>query len=187
MKRRWKVTLGVLVTLLVLVEAADYFLAESTAIAWHLRHGSPVELGGYKFQVPYLYYADDPHGLGTLTISKLPGRLQHGMAMITLEFRKQPSPDELRSVVFEQTMARVHLRKTGERGAMLAGRPGTCVEYSEDVSNTGQDRMTHLLSGVVTIRCSFGENLGAGFLGSAELKEEFYEIMRTAEPRKGKS
>lgn len=187
MKKAWKILLSVIIAGVILTTAAERYYSETTAILWHLRHGSRAELGGYRFKVPYLYYADDPHGLGSLSITKLPGDVQHGMAFITIDLGKQASPEELRSALYDETMQRAHLRKIAERNASLAGREGVCVEYDHDFADPNQERPARLMSGTTIIHCSFDRYLGARFLGSKELKQDFYEIMRTAERAKDKT
>lgn len=90
-KRLWKVILCVVVTLLVLACSADYFLAESIAIAWHLRHGFHAEMRGLRFSVPLLY--DENHGSNILQLSidTSPGHLNKKIAFITIDFHRQTS------------------------------------------------------------------------------------------------
>lgn len=187
MRKRWAILLLCAVIALVAFAAAEsYFSVEATAITWHLRHGSYAELDGYRFKVPPSYYAGDPHGLSRLSINKMPGRVRQGMALISIEFqKKQPSPEELQSSWFEQTMAKAQLRKIGERGITLAGRQDMCEEFRTDTPNNSHDPRTQLMADILTIRCSFGEDLGTSFLGDSGLKGDFYEIMSTAEPQEG--
>jgi hypothetical protein len=185
-KKRWAILLFCVVIALVAFAAAEnYFYSETTVISWHLSHGSYAELAGYKFKVPPFYYARDTHGLSRLSIEKIPGRVRHGTALISIEFQKQLPPEELQSSRFEQTMAKAQLRKIGERGITLAGKQGICVEFRTDTPNTGHDLTRQLMADIVTIRCSFGENLGSNFLGNSGLKGDFYEIMSTAELQGG--
>lgn len=177
MKRRWKIILGVLVTLLVLVEAADYFLAESTAIAWHLQHGFHAEMRGLRFRVPFLYYED--HGINMLELSfdTIPGHLNKKDASITVDFHKQP-PDPPESTELRETrLKKFGMKQSGVHQLRLAGREGTCTDF---VATSAASVL-----GPYMTDCSFGEDLHVHFHGTENAIADFYAIIQSAESVKG--
>jgi hypothetical protein len=179
-----KVCLSLLVVVFLLLACSRYFVTETIALAWHLRHGIHADLEQYRFKIPWLYYADDPGGLPVLSISKLPEHMLPGMALITVKIGRQDPLDEIHTNTSEKGDLSLRIEKIEERSASLAGRPGSCVEYITETSNNTSGKA---LLRDFNIRCVFGNNLGAEFLGSPKLKGDFYEMLRTAENLKGKS
>jgi hypothetical protein len=179
-----KVGLSLVLVLFLLLAFSRYYVAETIAFAWHLRHGVHADLRQYRFKVPWLYYADDPDGLPVLSISKLPGHTRPGMALITVKMGEQDPLDEIHTSTSEKGDLSLRIQKMEERNASLAEHSGTCVEYITETSNNTSGKA---LLRDFNIRCVFGNDLGAEFLGSPKLKSDFYEMLRTAEHRKGTS
>lgn len=71
--------------------------------------------------------------------------------------------------------------KIGERKAMFAGRAGTCVEYIPEAGNSRIDELIRQ-SDKRDIDCWFDGDVNVQLMGSANLKNDFYDIIQTAEP-----
>ena len=73
----------------------------------------------------------------------------------------------------QEKMEQLHLSKTTESKAILAGREGKCAEYSVKAK-----------SGIVLAQaeCSFGTKLHTSFFGDPKNLSIFYAFMQAAEP-----
>jgi hypothetical protein len=184
-KRLWKVILCVVVALLVLACSADYFLAESIAIAWHLRHGFDAEMRGLRFRVPLLY--DENHGSNMLQLSidTFPGHLNKKIAFITVDFHRQ-TPSKLDSSDREARLARFGLKQSAVHPLRMAGREGTCIDLVPIPGAENASLPARVYSGLYIIDCSFGEDLQIHFDGSPNALPDFYELVRSAESSEGK-
>lgn len=177
--------LAVLVALFALLEAADYFLAETMALAWHVRNGFHAEIGGIRVHVPLSYEAEDPHGLSFLDITRLPARFRDGgSGVITINFMKQPSPEAIQSreEMLAQGRATLKRTKVGESKTAFAGRPGICVEYVMQLKTASIPPVDEY-----GIQCQFNGDVNVSLIGSDRLRNDFYEIIQSAEPVKGKN
>jgi hypothetical protein len=168
-----------MIALLALVFTADYFLSETLALGWHLRHGFHAEMNGIKFKVPVLYREDHEPKLLEISFSTMPGRYNRKMAVLTVDFHKQPpaAQDPERGA----RLVRLGVKESAPRPVRMAGHDGTCVEqsplYQED---TGR-----MLKGNYTIRCSFADDLYVSFWGTQNAVPDFYTIVQSAEAVKG--
>jgi hypothetical protein len=185
-KTRHKVILGGLAVLLVLIFAADYFLAESMAIAWHVRHGFHAEMQGLRFKVPLLY--DEDHGVNMLELSfhTLPGHLNGKMAFITVDFHKQP-PVAAGSPPQDAQLARFGHKHSEPHPLRVAGRDGTCADRVPIPIAQDAPLTARVLADTYFINCMFGDDLRIRFSGSKNAIPDFYSIMQSAEPVKGKN
>jgi hypothetical protein len=140
--------------------------------------------------VPLSYEADDPHGLPSLAIVRLPARSWHGSGFISIDFGKQPSPEavEAAHVLLEEKGFNTGTKRTkvGELEATLAGRPGRCVEFNLQDDNTVVNALI-AQNDIREIVCQFSGDVSASLLGSANLKRDFYEIIQTAETTQRKN
>jgi hypothetical protein len=178
-KRRLKVYGGIALAVVVAWAALDYFSVETAALAWHVRHGFHAELGGIRMRVPLSYEADDPTGLPGLTMIRRSGRLWRGGGIITIDFN-QPSPEALQAIEAMHPNKLIEKNKVGERTVTFAGRTGTCIEYIPQTTDTLLNELIKA-TGSRDIDCWFG-GVGVELLGTASLKEDFYNIIQTAEP-----
>ena len=92
MSGRGKFALIGSVLLLIAVMGADYFLPESSAIFWHLRHGVHADMQGIRFRVPLMYEENHGDSLLELSFDTSPGHLNRKLAFVTVDFHKIPSP-----------------------------------------------------------------------------------------------
>lgn len=186
MKRRWKIYLAVLVALVVAVEVADYLRVETKAFAWHLQHGFHFEFGEIRVKVPLSYEARYLTG-SSLLISRSSGHLWHGAGGITLDFGKHPSSAARQAAMAMLPNASPSLKrkKVGEQPAVFAGRLGNCIESIPEVEQAGLQELFKKAD-MRDIECSFGDDGEAMFIGWGNLKGDFYDIIQTAEPVKGK-
>ena len=172
-----------MLTLAAAVAVVGYSYNELSAIAWHVRHGFHTEIAGIRLSVPLAYEAEDPHGLPSLSITKLPGHFSSagGFILIDLHSRRTPEGIEAAEALARQRGMKpaIDRIREGERAAVFAGRQGKCVEYRTEVA---QPRLRGF-----EIVCGFEGEVSAQFLGSPTLKSDFYRIIQSAEPVKGKS
>lgn len=179
MKRRLEVYGAIVLALVVVWAVLDYFSVEAGDFVWHLRHGFHAEVGGIRVMVPFSYQADSPQGLPELTLIKSGGRISHGGGFISIDFR-HPSPQAVEAVEAMLPNKLVTRKRVGDRAVTFAGRSGTCVEYIPQISDS---RINEIIQATDPrdIDCWFGD-LGVELLGSSNLKEDFYNIIRAAEP-----
>jgi hypothetical protein len=176
-KRRVKLYGLVALVLLAVAGVMTYGNAELSTLVWHLRHGFHAEIGGIRVRVPLAYEADDPHGLSSLSITRLPSRLWRKGGFIIIDFQKLPSPEAMESAdaLLRKSDPGTGMKRirVGERTAIFAGRQGTCVEYNAETVRPP-------VSGY-EIQCRFGADVSVELIGSPDLKNDFYEMIRTAE------
>ncbi|MCU1255986.1 MAG: hypothetical protein JWM83_2285 [Candidatus Angelobacter sp.] len=177
------------VILLVLLAAAGamrYYYAEISALAWHARHGFHAELRGIRVQIPLPYEADDSAGMPTLLITRYAGHLWHGGGVISIDFGKQPSIEAMQAAEAMLLKGSVGVKRTkvGERTAVFAGRQGTCLEFIPEIDNSLINKLIRERD-IRDIDCRFGGDLSVRFMGSANLKSDFYNVIQTAESVKG--
>jgi len=182
-KKRLKIYGLILVGLVAASILIQYDFAELSAIGWHFRHGFHAEVGGIRLKVPLPYEADDTAGLPSLMISKSPGRLSGPGGLIMVDYQKLPTQEQrdaaealLQKKGFQSgiTEARV-----GERAVSLAGRQGTCTEYNVTMAKLRIDSYE--------IDCQFSGNVSAMLMGSPRLKNDFYDIIQSAQPLEAKT
>jgi hypothetical protein len=178
LKKRWKIVLWILATVLVLELAVDYLLAESIPIAWHLRHGFHAELQGLRFRVPFLYYED--HGVNMLQLSfnTMPGRLNKKYAFVTVDFHKQPPTPPETAELKETRLKKFGMQQERVQQVRMAGREGICTDFAPALLDS---------IGQYVIDCSFGEDLHVHFNGTQNAIPDFYTIVASAESVKGKN
>lgn len=188
MSGRVKVYVFIPLFLLAAAGAMKYYFTEISALAWHVRHGFHAELRGIRVRIPLPYEADDPAGLPTLLITKYAGHAWHGGGFISIDFRKQPSPEAIRVAEAMLPKGRAGLKRTkvGEQPAMFAGRAGTCTEYKAQVGDSRIDELIRQLD-MRAIDCWFDGGINVQLIGSANLESDFYNMIQTAEPVKGKN
>lgn len=165
-------------TIVAIAATIGYFSTELSAAFWHLRHGFYTEVGGVRLRVPLAYEASDSDGLATLSMTRMAGNLWHGSGEISIDFHKQPSPEAVRMLEFRGVPRKT---KIGEQTASFAGRAGNCVE---SIPQTGNDLLQNLMRehDFREIDCWFGGNVEVSLRGTANLKDDFYSIIRTAAP-----
>ena len=171
----------IIALLLIAWVAVNDFSTELSALAWHARHGFHTQIGGIRVQVPLAYEADD-----SSSISRMPGRLTGPGGLIMFNFQKTLSPEDMetRMKAAEAQLrqrsfkAQVQKVKLAERAATFAGRKGRCVEYGVDVV---EPRLHS-----AEIDCSFDGDVSVQLIGSSNLRDDFYNIIQTAEPVKRK-
>jgi hypothetical protein len=184
-KRRIRAYIIVVVALIVAYGAIIYSSTEISALIWHARHGFHAELGGIRVRVPFGYEASDFAGPTSLLIIKQAGHFQRGAATITVDFQRQPSLEAMQRAESMRPKGDVTRKKVGERTATFAGRSGTCVEY---VPEFVDPRISELMRehDMREIDCRFGD-VAVELIGTANLKDDFYDIIQTAEPVRRKS
>lgn len=174
MKKRAIIYGTLIVAPIIAWAAAHYCATELSDVAWHIRHGFHTQIRDVRVQVPLAYQADDMHGLPWFSISRSPGRFSGPGGFIIFDFRRLPSPEDMEAAEAllrqKDTQIRVRRVKLAERPATFAGRQGKCVEYSE------------LPLADTEIDCRFDGDASAQFIGSSNLKNNFYNIIQTAEP-----
>lgn len=183
MKTRLKIYGFVALAVLAAAGVMTYGNAELSTLVWHLRHGFHAEIGGIRVRVPLAYEADDPHGLSSLSITRLPSRLWHKGGVIIIYFQKLPSPEAMESAdaLLRKSDPGTGMKRmrVGERTAMFAGRQGTCVEYNAEIVRPPVNGYE--------IQCRFGADVSVELIGSPDLKNDFYDMIRTAEAVKRKN
>lgn len=195
MRGRWKIYLAIVVSLIIVIEGDSYYWGNISALFWHIRHGFHVELGDIRVQVPLLYEADDPHGLAYITLTSLVRRVRPGFSFIFINVQKRGPSQRTPSQVLE--MQALGLERINERKLTFAGRLGTCVEFSR-VSKSREEilaaappnakqAMARWLNSIVDIRCAFGDDTDVSFLGTDNLRDDFYKILQHAEAIRLKS
>ena len=171
--------------LLVTAGAAKRYYTEITHLAWHARHGFHAEIGGIRVHVPLSWEAEDPHGAPSLDMIRLPGHFWQGFGSVSISFWKLPPPEaeEAAAALLQKKGFRIGEKRTKveERTAVFAGKPGKCVEY---ISAFDDSRINKLIreSDMRNIECRFGSNVSVELIGSANLKDDVYDIIQTAEP-----
>jgi hypothetical protein len=101
--------------------------------------------------------------------------------MIDVDFHKQPSPEAIQLM---QSRGLMQSQVVGERMTTLAGKPGKCVE---EIPQIGDGRVQELLreGDLLEIDCWFGGEVEVTFRVTANLKDEFYSVIRGASPVQG--
>ncbi|HEY5028187.1 MAG TPA: hypothetical protein VIK39_07240 [Candidatus Angelobacter sp.] len=178
MKKRLKVYGFVALTLGAASLVIKYGYADLSALAWHIRHGSHVNGGGVRVPVPISFEASDPAGLPSVLITRSRGLLWHEGGLIDIDFRRMPSPEdeEVLVALLPKSSSTIKRTKIGERAATFAGRQGKCVEYNTQLIAPG------LVIKSYEIYCRFNGDVSARFMGSPKIKDNFYNIIQTAEP-----
>jgi hypothetical protein len=176
----------VLAALLVTAVTIKEYFTEITNLVWHGRHGFHAELGGIRVRIPLSYEAEDPHGLPSLLIMRLSSHLWRGSGFINIDFRKQPTPEAMQAAEAMLPKGSVGVKRTkvGERTAVFAGRQGTCVEFIPEIDNSLINKLIRERD-IRDIDCRFGSDLSVRFMGSVNLKSDFYNVIQTAESVKG--
>lgn len=72
-------------------------------------------------------------------------------------------------------------KSVGERTDVLAGRPGKCIE-SIPVIDQVRLQQDFEKRDMRDIECSFGDDVEVEFIGTGNLKDDFYNMIQTAEP-----
>jgi hypothetical protein len=183
-----KVYVLIPLVLLAAAGAMKYYFAEISALAWHVRHGFHAELRGIRVRIPLPCEADDPAGLPTLLITKYAGHAWPGGGFISIDFRKQPSPEAIQvaQAMLPKGSAGVRRTKVGEQPAIFAGRQGTCIEYKPEVGDSRIDELIRQRD-MRDIDCWFDGGINVQLIGSANLENDFYNMIQTAEPVKRKN
>lgn len=176
--KQWVVYSSIITLLLIAWVAAHDFSTELSAAAWHARHGFHTQIGDVRVQVPLAYEADDD----LLSISRMPGRLSGPGGFIMFHFGRFPSPEDMEAAeaLLRQKgfKAQVQKVKLAERSTTFAGRQGRCVEYSTEI--------VELRLQGAEIDCRFDGDVSVQLIGSSNLRNDFYNIIQTAEPAKRK-
>jgi len=177
-KKRLAVYTLIIALLLVAWVAVHDFSTELSALAWHAQHGFHAQIGDFRVQVPLAYEADD-----SFSISRMPGRLTGPGGFIMFDFQQRlPSPEqrEAAEALIKKKGYKLPLQtvKVAERPAAFAGRPGKCIEYSPAIAE--------LRLVTAEIDCNFDGDVSVQFIGSGNLRNDFYNIIQTAEPAKRK-
>jgi hypothetical protein len=191
MKKDRVILIALIVVVPIVITGRALFHPETDALAWHAIHGSSVEASGIRFSVPILYQpflGSSPapglmliHFNGTVRFAITPpSRLR--MARIMFLFKKLEVPRESLLDRFSDVWSKEGYHQTGERAVNLAGRQGKCREYSgpplhsDEISFGDKD---------IQIFCYFGDDVGVTFGGTPDAVDDFYGIVRSAEPVKG--
>jgi len=167
------------------VVATDFYLfgASLFAFAWHVRHGFHKEAEGINFRVPLVCEEVDTILLNEVNFECGPSRIRRRDAWMTFNFRVESSDRPLVPIK-EEFLRKIGEHYAGRRNTTLAGRAGFCLEYESEVD--GMDPQ-NVFAHQERIDCSFGRDLHASFLGTANAANEFYEFMQTAQPVKRKN
>jgi hypothetical protein len=167
-----------IVVLLIAWRAAHYYSTELSPVVWHAQHGFHAEVNGIRLRVPLAYEVLESPGLPTIMMIRQSAHLWHGGGMIDINFHKPPSPEAIQLM---ESMGVGRKAIIGEQTATLAGRPGKCVEGIPQFGNPGLDEAIRK-SNVLEIDCWFGGEVEVTFQGTPNLKDEFYAVVRDAEP-----
>ncbi|HYX53390.1 MAG TPA: hypothetical protein VE783_08050 [Candidatus Limnocylindrales bacterium] len=157
--------------------AADYLLAESMALAWHVRHGFHVEMNGIRFKVPLLYYEDHGSNMLELSLSTIPGRLNKKEATIVVDFHRQRPLSEDKAEVGGARLQKWGMSRSGTRTIQMVGRTGSCTDF------TGKSAS---IPSPYVVDCSFGDEMRIHFFGTENAVADFYSILQSAEVVRGK-
>jgi hypothetical protein len=169
---------GTIIALLLMAWAAAHYSTEIFVVLWHLRHGSNAEVNGVRFPVPLAYEVLERHGLPQVMMVRIAGHAWRGGGTIDIDFDKQPSPEVIRLL---QPRGVMKSQVMGEHMATLAGKSGKCVE---EIPEIGDAQLQQLLRDhdFLQIDCWFGGEVEVIFRGTANLKTEFYSVIRGAVP-----
>ena len=153
--------------------------------AWHLLHGSHMEVNGVRIWVPYGYrayplYVDRVVALTPWRspFATLRDEVRNGSILIGFDGLSQ----ETVPLMMSPHPGGPYL-ESGERKLTMAGRSGVCKEYAFDLTsskNALADKDTR------TVYCWFGTDLRASFLGGASAQRKFYELIQSAELVEGR-
>jgi hypothetical protein len=160
-KKRLAIYGSLSVGLIIAWTAAHYCAVELSAVVWHVRHGFHTQIRNVRVQVPLAYQADDTHGLPWFSISRMPGRFIGPGGFIIFDFRRLPSPEDMEEA---EALLRQKDTQTHVQRVRLAERPATLEDAEID--------------------CRFDGDVSAQFIGSSNLRNDFYKIIQTAEPVK---
>ena len=184
MKRRLKIYLVIVLAAVGAWTTLNYFSVETMALVWHLQHGFHAELGGIRMRVPLSFQAHSPKGLPELTMIRFGGHVWKGGGLITIDFR-HPGPEAMQTIEARLPNKLVTRTRIGERPVTFAGRSGMCVEYIPQVDDSRANQYIQAMN-PRDIDCWFGD-VGVEMIGTANLKDDFYNIIQTAEPIRRKN
>jgi hypothetical protein len=180
MRKRTGVNLLIVVAVMVGASAIRYGYTEISTLAWHVLHGFHAELGEIRVRIPLAYQANVPAEGATLILTRYSGRAwPDAEDLIFVDFGKHPS-FEARQAVWAGSVS-VEQKKIGERTATFAGRKGNCVESIPVFERVYHQELLEKLH-MRAIECSFGDDVVVEFIGSANLEDDFYNFIQTAEP-----
>jgi hypothetical protein len=189
--KKYKAFCTLCAVIVIAAGAANCFMPETIAIAWHVRHGFSAETNRLRFKIPLLYSADVDRQGQSIQITTLSGaaryRLtspeQFKMALIDVRAAQPARGSAEQDVATRRDlMARLGYQHQGQRDAMLAGTTGKCMEYAgPPIGDSG----VHFGTKNIEIHCTFGDFLSASFTGTPGAVNDFYELLQSAEPIKG--
>jgi hypothetical protein len=159
----------VLVCIIILVDLVLFGLY-IPPLVWHAGHGNYVEMKGIRYRLP-LIYLEHSTVRNELYISTTLHGFPRKIAEITLSPHKAYAIPET-----DDFMRDLGLQRSLSRRVNVAGREGTCVEYSPATTT----RTTYI------VRCTLAEDLNAQFMGTGNAIPDFYAILQSGEPVKGK-
>jgi hypothetical protein len=179
-KKRFKIYGSILLSLIAVYALVTFGNADLSAITWHLRHGFHVDLLHTRLRVPFTFEADDAEA-HSIWLARRPGILWHEGGFIWFNFASVSSPEALEAAEailqkrgFKPPESPVNRSRVGEQATVFAGHPGRCLEYNL--------KMVDLHIDAYEIHCWFSGDVETMFLGSPRLRDDFYNIIQTAEP-----
>jgi hypothetical protein len=136
--------------------------------------------------VPLFYAVDHRGEMNVLYIDRLPSRFSGKIALIRIDFHRQPPvmPDTPQG---EELLQQLGIRNFGRHKLRLADREGTCVDFIPIPTGVKDDTLAaaRVPSDFYNIQCTFGENLGVNFNGTQDAIADFYAIIKSGETVKG--
>jgi hypothetical protein len=112
-------------------------------------------------------------------LTKFGSTLDPGGGFITVDFHPYPPPgamDRIQAILAKKGMTRT---RVSERSVAFAGRSGSCVESIEKIGERVLDEIARA-NDFRYINCWFGD-VAVTFMGTADLKDDFYRIIQSAE------
>ena len=167
-------------TVWLIAKSVNFFLPETVALAWHLRHGLTAYSCGVEVHVPMRYSAlVESH---SLALFNLPGyaraRFFHAPHSNILLYEMPDSPKGAAEGELARMAAALEERGyklMGKRPVAFAGRPLVCWElYTEHFADLGAEYEIHCAAQDTKITATFN--------GSPSMLSDFYSVLESAKP-----
>jgi hypothetical protein len=132
-------------------------------------------VNGIRFLVPLFYQEESMLGENQLSIRAYSAQIHRKHAIITVDFLpKTANPVPVPTAREDaESLGLIPMR---HRNAILANRPGTCMEYAKSELVLAGYTAPQL----VYIECRFGQDLDVRFDGSQDSASEFYYFIESA-------
>ena len=182
MKKRLKIYGSILLTLFAVYALITFGDADLSAMTWHLRHGFHVDLAHTKLRVPFTFEAGDPSRADSIWLERRPGLFWREGGFISFDFASVSSPEAIEAAeailkkrgIQSVVQSSVKRSQVGEHATVFAGHQGRCHEYNVNIIEA------HI--NAYEIHCWFSGDVETMFVGSPKLRDDFYNIIQTAEP-----